>query len=111
MDWWAIARANQLNYHPNFDDVAQTFVKSQPSDRVSCAGPGKPLRASQQQENRILQAIAERGYKPRCLPQTVRAEIRACLLVGCLTSNAFGKARGQLRDGKQIAYEIDEPPK
>ncbi|WP_143749394.1 hypothetical protein [Caballeronia arvi] len=114
-DWWNIARTEDLNYHPLFDDVMQTFLISEQKGNTAVPRREKPIRMSQQQENKILHAITELGYKPRSLPQNrpgipgVKAEVRS-YLARCLTSSGFRKAWDRLRDRKQIVYEVEQNP-
>jgi hypothetical protein len=115
IDWWNIARTDDLNYHLLFDDVMQTFFMCEQRGNTAVPGQGQPIRMSQQQENKILHAITELGYKPISLPRNrpgipgVKTEVRSHL-VRCLTSSGFRKAWDRLRDRKQIAYEVEENP-
>jgi hypothetical protein len=84
----------------------------QASDEAAATDPAKPKPVRQQQEDAILQVIAELRYTATALPKTragkrgVKAEVRTLLVPG-ITPRAFDKTWQGLLDDGRMAYAAD----
>ncbi|MGF6921894.1 hypothetical protein [Paraburkholderia sp. 40] len=113
-DWWAIAKAKGLDYHPHFDAMMLANGFGQGSDKAAVTDPAKPIPVRQQQEEAILLEIAALKYTATALPQNpdgkpgVRAEVRKRL--PRFTGSMFEKAWQRLLDDKRIAYKTCGDP-